>query len=74
MNVMLDTLKEGLPQLGLELSDEICQQLDLSRPVIMPRHERDWDSFGLTHFLPESASCSIPTTFSFPPLVSTSRP
>ena len=24
---MLKTLKEGLPQLGLELNDEICQQL-----------------------------------------------
>ena len=27
MDVMLETLKEGLPQLGLELSDEICNQL-----------------------------------------------
>ena len=27
MNVMLDTLKEGLPQLGLDLPDEICRQL-----------------------------------------------
>ena len=36
-----------------EALDEICQQMDMSRPVIMPRHERDWDSFGLTQFLPE---------------------
>ena len=27
MDLMLKTLKEGLPQLGLDLSDEICQQL-----------------------------------------------
>ena len=27
MDVMLQTLKEGLPQLGLELNDEICNQL-----------------------------------------------
>ena len=36
-----------------EALDEICRALDMSRPVIMPRHERDWDSFGLTQFLPE---------------------
>ena len=36
-----------------EALDEICQALDLSRPVIMPRHERDWNAFGLTQFLPE---------------------
>ncbi len=33
--------------------DEICHAVDVSRPVILPRHERDWESFGLTHFLPE---------------------
>ena len=27
MDLMLKTMKEGLPQLGLDLSDEICQQL-----------------------------------------------
>ena len=27
MDLMLNTLKEGLPQLGLDLSDEICAQL-----------------------------------------------
>ena len=27
MDVMLETLKEGLPSMGLELSEEICQQL-----------------------------------------------
>ena len=27
MDLMLKTLKEGLPQLGLDLSDEICQRL-----------------------------------------------
>lgn len=26
---------------------------NISRPVILPRHERDWEQFGLTHFLPE---------------------
>ena len=36
-----------------EALDEICHALDVSRPVIIPRHERDWDNFGLTTFLPE---------------------
>lgn len=36
-----------------EALDEICHELDVSRPVIIPRHERDWDAFGLTTFLPE---------------------
>lgn len=32
---MLKTLKEGLPQLGLDLSDEICQQLcDFGRAMV----------------------------------------
>ena len=33
--------------------DDICHGLDISRPVILPRHERDWEQFGLTPFLPE---------------------
>ena len=36
-----------------EALDEICHALDVSRPVIIPRHERDWEQFGLTSFLPE---------------------
>lgn len=36
-----------------EALDEICHALDISRPVLIPRHQRDWDSFGLTAFLPE---------------------
>ena len=35
MDMMLNTLKEGLPQLGLELSDEICNQLcDFGRAMV----------------------------------------
>ena len=33
--------------------DAACHALDISRPVILPRHERDWENFGLTAFLPE---------------------
>ena len=35
MDMMLKTLKEGLPQLGLDLSDEICGQLcDFGRAMV----------------------------------------
>ena len=35
MDVMLQTLKEGLPQLGLSLSDEICNRLcDFGRAMV----------------------------------------
>ena len=35
MDLMLETLKEGLPQLGLQLSDEICGQLcDFGRAMV----------------------------------------
>ena len=35
MDVMLETLKEGLPRLGLDLSDEICRQLcDFGRAMV----------------------------------------
>ena len=36
-----------------EALDEVCHALDISRPLIIPRHERDWEQFGLTAFLPE---------------------
>ena len=35
MDLMLNTLKEGLPQLGLDLSDEICNRLcDFGRAMV----------------------------------------
>lgn len=36
-----------------EALNEICHQMDVSRPVVLPRHERDWETFGMTQFLPE---------------------
>ncbi len=32
---------------------EACRALDLQRPCILPRHERDFEQFGLARFLPE---------------------
>ncbi|MDO5327329.1 MAG: hypothetical protein Q4G00_11510 [Clostridia bacterium] len=30
-----------------------CHQLDVSRPMILPRHERDWEQFSQARFLKE---------------------
>ena len=32
---------------------EACRRLDLQRPCILPRHERDFEQFGLVRFMPE---------------------
>ena len=34
-----------------EALDEACHKLDVTRPMILPRHERDWDAFGQARFL-----------------------
>ena len=33
--------------------EEICHQLDVSRPVILQKHLRDWKTFSQTYFLRE---------------------
>jgi hypothetical protein len=32
---------------------EACHRLDLSFPLIVPKHLRDWESYRQTRFLPE---------------------
>ena len=34
-----------------EALGEACKQLDLSRPVLLRKHERDWEEFSQAHFL-----------------------
>ncbi len=36
-----------------EALEKACHQLDVSRPMILPRHQRDWDQFNQARFLPE---------------------
>ena len=36
-----------------EALQEACHDLDVPRPMILPRHERDWDQFSQVRFLPE---------------------
>ncbi len=37
-----------------------CQRLDLEKPLVLEKHLRDFDSFSLTHFLPEHFMESVP--------------
>ena len=39
------------PQSALE---EACRKLDLSKPVWLQKNQREWDSFGLTRFMPDA--------------------
>ena len=36
-----------------EALESACQKLDVPRPMILPRHERDWDQFSQARFLPD---------------------
>jgi hypothetical protein len=35
----------------LDALDVICRRLDVSRPMIMQKHLRDWEEFSQTRFL-----------------------
>ena len=39
---------------------EACHALDLQKPFVMPRHQRDLEQFGLTRFLPEHFVEEVP--------------
>ena len=36
-----------------EALSDACHQLDIAKPVILPRHERDYSLFHQARFLPE---------------------
>ncbi len=48
------------PDSFLEALDEACKKLDMPRPVVLPRHERDWEEFRQTRFLPEHFLEEVP--------------
>ncbi len=39
-----DAWEEGLQR--------ACHLLDVSAPLVVPKHRRDWDEFGQTRFMP----------------------
>lgn len=36
-----------------EALDTACHDMDVPRPMVLPRHERDWEEFTQARFLPE---------------------
>ena len=43
-----------------EALEDACHQLDVGRPMILPRHERDFAQFNQARFLPEHFVESVP--------------
>lgn len=33
--------------------EKACHDLDVPRPMLLPRHERDWEEFSQVRFLPD---------------------
>ena len=43
-----------------EALQEACHQMDVPRPIILPRHERDWEQFNQARFLKEHFIEDVP--------------
>ncbi len=39
---------------------QACRELDLSLPILLPKHEREWQGHGRTRFLAEHFMESVP--------------
>ena len=39
------------PQDALE---QACRELDIPKPLWLDKHQREWDEFGMTRFLPDA--------------------
>jgi len=33
---------------------EACRELDIPKPLWLDKHQREWDDFGMTSFLPDA--------------------
>ncbi|MBR6028104.1 MAG: hypothetical protein IKP40_03365 [Clostridia bacterium] len=54
------TVEPCAPEEVREALTEACRKLDLSAPVWLPRHERDWRDFSQTRFSPDDFMESVP--------------
>ncbi|MBQ7655517.1 MAG: hypothetical protein IJI53_03020 [Clostridia bacterium] len=43
-----------------EALDAACHKLDVSRPLILPKHERDWEQFSQARFVKEHFVEDVP--------------
>ena len=53
----------SVPCLRTEWQDALnaaCHQLDVAKPMVLPRHERDWEQFSQARFLKEHFVEDIP--------------
>ena len=41
---------------------EACHALDMGKPLVLPRHERDWEQFSQARFLKEHFVEDVPST------------
>lgn len=39
---------------------QACRMMDVSRPMVLPRHERDWEQFSQARFLKEHFVEDVP--------------
>ncbi len=39
---------------------EACRELDIPKPLWLDKHQREWDEFGMTRFLPDAFFESVP--------------
>ena len=39
---------------------EACRELDILKPLWLDKHQREWDEFGMTRFLPDAFFESVP--------------
>lgn len=55
-----DTTVECTPNTWQEALDAACHQLDVPRPILLPRHERDWEQFSQVRFLKDHFMEDVP--------------
>ena len=55
-----DITVECAPEEWKNALEGACHQLDVARPMILPRHDRDWEQFSQARFLKEHFIEDIP--------------
>lgn len=55
-----DTTVECTIENWQDAVSEACHKLDVPRPMILPRHERDWEQFSQARFLREHFIEDVP--------------
>lgn len=59
-HIIKDTIESCTHENWTDALNEACRRLDLSCPVLMPKHYRDFETFSQTRFLPDHFIDSFP--------------